>query len=187
MTEFDVKQLRPNLTPAQVFWRFFLLGPIFGALVQLFLLNVLLLIIFLSNPRAPPPSSDGAAILMWIFAYTEISGAMEAILVFFFGLPASFLVAVCAMCSYMAFRRVNFVVVLAAALAAILLENIVAADAYTGYFATHGVRGPWTPDLPDEWSPDLRAAALLGVLLHFVSVSICWWLVRRERLPPLMT
>src|SRR6267378_542791 len=45
MTEFDVKQLRPNLTPAQVFWRFFLLGPIFGALVQLFLLNVLLLII----------------------------------------------------------------------------------------------------------------------------------------------
>jgi hypothetical protein len=181
--EFDAKQLRPGLTPTQVFWRFFLLGPVFSAAVQLLLLNALLLFIFLSGAGGPSSTASFGWAAIWIFAGMEVSGAIEAILVFVFGLPASFLVGVCAMSSYMVLRRVNFVIVLAATLAAVLLENMVAPAAYAGYFATYSVRGPWIPEPPD---PDFRAAAVLGLLLHIVSVAICWWLVRKERLSPLV-
>ena len=168
--EFDAKQLRPSLTPTEVFGRFFLLGPVFGALVQLLLLNTFLLAAYFGGGP------------MLIIAGMEISGLIQAFLVFLFGLPASLLVAVCAMASYLVLRRVNFLVVLVAVLAALWLEAYFAPDYYTGYLASHGVRGPWQSGEPD---PAPQLAVVLCWVLHFVPAFICFWLVRKERLPPL--
>jgi hypothetical protein len=171
--EFDAKQLRPSLTPTEVFGRFFLLGPVFGALVQLVLLNALLLSIYLSS------SGGGGPIL--IIAGMEISGLIQAFFVFLFGLPASLLVAVSAMSSYLALRRVSFLVVLVAVLAALWLEAYFVPDYYTGYLASHGLTGPWQVGEPD---PAPKLAVVLSWVLHFVPAFICFWLVRKERLPP---
>jgi len=179
--EFDAKQLRPSLTPAQVFGRFFLLGPVFGALVQLFLLNAFLLSMYLSFPDRLSSCTSFGAGPIWIIAGMEISGLIEAFLVFLFGLPASLLVAVCAMSSYLVLRRVNFLVVLFAVLAALWLEEYFAPDYYTGYLASHGLRGPWQPSEPD---PAPQLAVVLCWVLHFVPAFICFWLVRNQRLPP---
>ena len=168
--EFDAKQLRPSLTPAEVFGRFFLLGPVFGALVQLLLLNTFLLVAYFGGGP------------IWIIAGMEISGLIQAFLVFLFGLPASLLVAVCAMASYLVFRRVNVLVVLVAVLAALWIEEYFVPDYYTGYLASHGVRGPWQSGEPN---PAPQLAAVLSWVLHFVPAFICFWLVRKERLPPL--
>ena len=174
--QFDAKQLRPSLTPDQVFGRFVLLGPVFGALVQLFLLNALLLQMYLSIPdqlRGGP---------IWIIAGMEVSGLIQAFLIFLFGLPAGVLVAVCATSSYLVLRRVHFLVVFVAVLAALWLEAYFAPDYYTGYLASHGVRGPWQSGEPD---PAPQLAVVLCWVLHFVPAFICFWLVRKERLPPL--
>jgi hypothetical protein len=179
--EFDAKQLRPSLTPTEVFGRFFLLGPVFGALVQLFLLNAFLLSIYLSFPDRPSSTISFVDGPILIIAGMEISGLIQAILVFLFGLPASLLVAVCAMSSYLVLRRVNFLVVLVAVLAALWLEEYFAPDYYTGYLASHGLRGPWQPSEPD---PAPQLAVVLCWVLHFVPAFICFWLVRNKRLPP---
>jgi hypothetical protein len=170
--EFDAKQLRPSLTPTEVLGKFFLLGPVFGALVQLFLLNTFLLSVYLSSP------GGGGPIL--IIAGMEISGLIQAFFIFLFGLPASLLVAVCAMSSYLVLRRVNFLVVLVAVLAALWLEEYFAPDYYTGYLASHGLTG-WQAGEPD---PAPQLAAVLCWVLHFVPALICFWLVRNTRLPP---
>jgi|SRR5215203_3830606 len=179
--EFDAKQLRPSLTPAQVFGRFFLLGPVFGALVQLFLLNAFLLSIYLSFPDRPSSTISFVEGPIWIIAGMEISGLIQAFFVFLFGLPASLLVAVCAMASYLVLRRVNFLVVLVAVLAALWLEEYFAPDYYTGYLASHGLRGPWLSGEPD---PAPQQAVVLCWVLHFVPAFICFLLVRKQRLPP---
>lgn len=168
--EFDAKQLRPSLTPAEVFGRFFLLGPVFGALVQLFLLNTFLMIAYFG----------GGPILF--IAGMEISGLIQAFLVFLFGLPASLLVAVCAMSSYLVLRRVNFLIVLVAVLAALWLEEYFVPDYYTGYLAAHGLSGPLQSSEPH---PAPRLAVVQCWALHFVPAFMCFWLVRKERLPPL--
>jgi hypothetical protein len=168
--EFDAKQLRPSLTSTEVFGRFFLLGPVFGALVQLFLLNTFLLADYFG----------GGPIL--IIAGMEISGLIQAFLVFLFGLPAGLLVAVCAVSSYLVLRRVSLVVVIVAVLGALTLESYFAPDYYTGYLASYGLRGPW---LLGEPAPTPRRAIVLSWVLHFVPAFICFWLVRKERLPPL--
>ena len=170
--EFDAKQLRPSLTPAEVFGRFFLLGPVFGALVHLFLLNAFLLPAYLSIPVG------GGAGPIWFIAGMEVSGLIQAIFVFLFGLPASLLVAVCAMSSYLVLRRVNFLVVVVAVLVALWLEEHFAPDYYTGYLASHGLRGPW---LSGEPGPTPRQAVVLSWVLHFVPAFICFWLVRNKR------
>jgi hypothetical protein len=167
-----VKLVRENLSPLHIFWVFFLVGPAFAALLQLLLLNALFLGISL---RA------GGPFPLWLLVPIEISGLVETALILVFGLPVSFLVAVCAIYSYLALRRVSLLIVFAAVLSAIWLEYDLASDTYFSYFASHGLRGPWTPG--DE-GPHPRQAVLLCWLLHLVPVSICWWIVRKKRLPP---
>jgi hypothetical protein len=179
--EFDAKQLRPSLTPAEIFGRFFLLGPVFGALVQLFLLNAFLLSIYLSFPDRPSSTMSFVDGPILIFAGMEISGLIQAFFVFLFGLPASLLVAVSAMSSYLVLRRVNFLVVLVAVLAALGLEAYFVPGYYTGYLASHGLTGPWQVGEPD---PAPQLAVVLAWVLHFFPAFICFWLVRKERLPP---
>jgi hypothetical protein len=162
-----VKLVRENLSPLYIFWVFFLVGPAFAGLLQLLLLNALFLGI------SPIP--------LWLFVPMEISGLVETALVLLFGFPVSFLAAVCAIYSYLVLRRVSLLIVFAAVLLAIWLEYDLASDIYFSYFASHGLRGPWTPG--DE-GPHPRQAILLCWLLHLVPVSICWWIVRKKRLPP---
>lgn len=178
----EVKLIRENTDPSQVFWTFFLLGPALAASLQLLLLNLGLLIVFLR-------SLDGLLQHGWsgpllLLGAVEISGVIGAMLVFIFGLPASLLIALCAMLSYLTLRRVNLVVVLAAVFAAIWLEDKLAPDFYTGYLASHGVSGPWPPN--DAGTHPWQGLFLVW-LLHLIPASICLWLVRRKRLPPVWT
>jgi hypothetical protein len=173
-----VKLIRENLDPSQVFWTFFLLGPALAALLQVLFLNVDLMPIWVGSFRTSPQQ---AGIPLWLLAMAEASGLIGAIFVFLFGLPASLLVAVCAISSYLVLRRVSFLVVLVAVLAALWLEEYFLPDYYTGYLASHGLRGPWTPGEP---SPAPRRAVILCWVLHFVPAFICFWLVRNKRLPP---
>ena len=85
------------------------------------------------------------------------------------------------MASYLVLRRVNFLVVLVAVLAALWLEEYFAPDYYTGYLASHGLRGPWLSGEPD---PAPQQAVVLCWVLHFVPAFICFLLVRKQRLPP---
>ena len=176
---FDTEQLRPSLDPAQVFWKFFLLGPVFGALVQLFLLNALLLAGYLSTPQRPGSAESFGA--LWMIGGMEVSGLIQGVLVLLFGLPAALLVAVCAMSSYLVLQRVSFLVVLVAVLAALTLEAYLAPGYYTGYLASYGLMGPWQLGEP---APTPGRAIVLNWVLHFVPAFICFWLVRKTRLPP---
>jgi hypothetical protein len=171
--QLDAKLILEDLDPSRVFWVFFLFGPLFAALLQLLLLN-------LSLFPALVAISEPAQLLL--VAAAEVSGMVETILVFLFGLPAGLLIAVCATSSYLMLRRVDFLVVAAAVLAAIWLEGFFASDFYTGYLASHGVSGPWQPGAP---APTPRRAVVLWWVLHVVPAFICWWLVRKKRLPPL--
>ena len=138
--------------------------------------------IYLSIPDRLSSNTSFGGGPIWIIAGMEISGLIQAFFVFLFGLPASLLVAVCAISSYLVLRRVNFLVVLVAVLAALWLEEYFAPEYYTGYLAAYGLRGPWQPSEPDS-SPRLAVVLCWG--LHFVPAFICFWLVRKERLPPL--
>jgi hypothetical protein len=167
---FGVKLDRQNLNPSRIFWVFLLCGPACAALLQLLLVNAFFLDLLFDAPS------------LWLLVPIEISGLAETALILLFGFPVSFLVAVCAVSSYLALRRVNLLIVLAATLAAIWLENNFASDAYTGYFVSYGLRGPWQPDGP---RPHPRQAIILVWLLHLIPASFCWWIVRNKRLPPL--
>jgi hypothetical protein len=171
--QLDAKLILEDLSPSRVFWVFFLYGPAFAALLQLLLLN-------LSLFPALVTISDPFQVLL--VATMEVSGMMEAILVFLFGLPASLLIAVCATSSYLILRRVDFLVVAAAVLSVIWLEGFFAPDFYTGYLASYGVSGSWQSGAP---APTPRRAVVLCWVLHVFPAFICWWLVRKKRLPPL--
>jgi hypothetical protein len=162
--EHDQKKIRNRLHPVDIFIVFFLVGPLLGALL-VELAHILFLLIwgyhFLELAARSPGMLVGFA-------------TGEAIIIYFFGLPAGFLVAVCALSSYFVYRRVRFIVVLAAALAAIGLENLTQYRD-VGYMAF----GEDREGVIDGWS-----AAVQQLLMHVVPATICWALVRNERLRP---
>jgi hypothetical protein len=168
-----------SLAPSRVFLTFFLLGPAFAAAIQLLLLNVLLLVVFLLSPGPPVRPGDGSLIAL-LFGAMELSGVAEAILVVLFGFPASFMVAASATASYFVVKRVSVVAVVAAVVAAISFEGILAPGAYFDYLASHSVRGPW---VPDEQRTGETMAIFLVCLLHLLPALMCWWLVRDMRKP----
>jgi hypothetical protein len=168
-----------SLAPSRIFLTFFLLGPVFAAAMQLLLLNVLLMVVFLLS-RGPPVRHDDGHFIALMFGAMELSGVVGMILVFLFGFPASLMVAASATVSYFVVKRVSVVVVVAAVVAAISFEGILAPGAYFDYLASHGVRGPWVPEGTNE-----TMAIFLVCLLHLIPALMCWWLVRDVRKPPL--
>jgi hypothetical protein len=165
-----------------VFLTFFLLGPVFAAAMQLLLLNVLLLVVFLLSPGPPARPGDGWWFVALLFGAMELSGVAEAILVVLFAFPASLMVAASATVSYVVVTRVSVVAVVAAVVAAISFEGILAPGAYFGYLASHSVRGPWVPN--GEGTPG-AITVFLVCLLHLLPALMCWWLVRDMRKPHL--
>jgi hypothetical protein len=154
--EYDQRRIRNGLHPVEIFIAFFLVGPLLGALLLVVVHNLMLLIwgyhIFELWERDLKPVL-GLAII-------------DAMLAYFFALPAGFLVAVCAVSSFFVFRRVSLIVVLAAALAAIGLENAVQ------YYADIGLMA---------LGENIDGVILLQLLIHLVPATICWVLVRNER------
>jgi hypothetical protein len=176
-------EARGSLAPSRIFLTFFLLGPAFAAALQLLLLNVMLLVLFLLDIQRHPVPPGGGWFVALLFGGMELSGAVEAILIYLLGLPASLIVAASATLSYLAVKRVSVVAVVAAVAAANLLEGILAPGAYLDYLAWHGVRGPWVPEVPDEQGTDATGAGVIFAvfLLHLLPALMCWWLLRRRR------
>jgi len=168
-----------SLAPSGVFLTFFLLGPVFAAALQFLLLNILLWVISHQSQVVVTPDKGSFTVLIGAM---EASGLIEAILVFLFGFPASLLVAAFATLSYLSAKRVTVLAVVAAVVTAVFLEGVSAPATYFGYFASHGVRGPWRPD---ELGPDETGAIFLVWLLHLLPALMCWWFVRDLRKPPL--
>jgi hypothetical protein len=140
------------------------------------------LFVFLLDIQRYPGPPGGGWFIALLFGGMELSGAIEAILIYLFGLPASLIVAASATLSYLVVKRVSVVAVVAAVAAANLLEGILAPGAYLDYLAWHGVRGPW---VPDEGTDATGAGVIFAVfLLHLLPALMCWWLLRRRRLSP---
>jgi hypothetical protein len=158
----------------RVFSTFFLLGPAIAAAIQLLLLNLLLLAIFLKNSSSPVP--DRTLVVAMLICGMELSGVTEAVLIFFFGLPASFMVAASATASYFVGKRVSIIAVVAAVVAAMSFEGLLARGTYFDYLASHGVRGPMIPGELRTENP-----IPLSCVLHILPALMCWWLVRGMR------
>jgi hypothetical protein len=169
---------RGSVGPSKAFLTFFLLGPAIAAAIQLLLFNVAIGLLSLHNLTGPNGRPDVGWFVVLLLGAMELSAVIEAFLIFVFGLPASLMVAATATLSYFIVKKVSVGVVIAAVVAAVALEWYLARDAYFGYIAWHGVRGPW---VPDELDADEGAAIFLVCSLHLVPALTCWWLVRDMR------
>jgi hypothetical protein len=169
---------RRSLPASDVFLIFFLLGPAFAASILILLANGALLVDHFDDPSPPLPDRFGVALLLLI--PMELYSVVLAIQVVLFGLPASFLVATSATISYFVVKRVSIVAVIAALVAAIPLE-LMLAPSYFNYLRSHNVRRPLASD---EAGMDATGAIFLGCVLHLVPALICWALVRDVRIRP---
>ena len=168
-------QVRQGSFPAsEVFLIFFLLLPAFAAVMQLLLLNVQLLVVYFINEPVREGFGVAAALL---FIAMELSGLVGAVVIFFCLFPVSLIVAAFATVSYFVVKRVSVVAVVAAVVAAISLEEILA----PGLLASYHFRGPY---VPAEWVPDATMATFLACLLQLLPALICWAHVRDVRKRP---
>jgi hypothetical protein len=150
--ELDETRSAP-LNSAEIFMAFFFVGPLLGVLLLL-LLRTLFILFDLGAEVGTLPT-------LVFLAYFE---AGEAVFAYLAGLPTGFLVGLCAFSSFLALGRVSFTVVLAATLAANGLEYL-------------GEWGAWASGAETRWR-----TAILILFFQLVPASICWWLVRNERL-----
>ena len=154
-----------------MFQCFLLVVPAIGALLIL-LFRIALAIQFALQFGAP--STGAPTTPMLLFA---VVGTVETVFVFIHGLPIAFLIALCALLSYLVFRRVSFVIVLVAMVVAVGFENVVIP------LSSHGVLVSDDVLVSDEEQVRVLQLHPLQVLIHLIPAVICWWIVRNERLP----
>jgi hypothetical protein len=153
----DHKQVRDDLNPVEIFLAFLFFVPTFGALLHLLVHNLL------------EPST-----LAWSATF-NVAGIFligEATFVFVSGVPAAFFVAIGALASFLVYRRVSLIVVLAATFAAVGLGNFVMPYAYAAALSAIGPEGlSYIGSIAHSVSYEAMAPLVSDLLMHVVPTS----------------